>query len=134
MEYQLDFSKNEYWKGIMINLYRWIIYERQLNCLLYNYVLEISDLCKIFLVKWRDQTSGYTRCKGWVPFWNDISFFLVGEMLSVTALSVLVPVIKLMTATLCERKTFPAFTKSQGFNRYLIKIPFLFRFASFFSL
>ena len=33
-----------------------------------------------------------------------VSFNLVGEMLSITALSVLVPVIKLMTATLYERK------------------------------
>ena len=63
-----------------------------------------------------------------------VSFNLVGEMLSITALSVLVPVIKLMTATLYERKAFPAFTISHGFNRYLIKIPFLFRFVPFFSL
>ena len=92
-----------------------------------------SDLWKIFVVKWRDQTIAYTR--GRVPFRNDTSFFLFSRRNAFDySLSVLVPVIKLMTATLYERKIFPAFTISQGFNRYLIKIPFLFRFVPFFSL
>ena len=67
-----------------------------------NFVLS-SDLWKVFVVNWR------------VPFWTDVSFFLVGEMLWITFLSVLVPIMKLMKADSFWKKNFPGFHYVLGF-------------------